>query len=441
MRTRRTWAGPGCAAGVLCVAIFAACGGGGGDDGDGGSPCPEFPDSLGMLQGTVDGNTLAALQAGADLLLAAQTVENAAFGACVAIDKDLGVTDTWSAKGSLDDQVTEACAQAAAKIKAVLAAATTAQVSCQLSVSTGRCIVDGSLQATCEAACNGADTCTFLGVTLRCAPAQLTGECGAMCEVNSVCEGGPTPALEAPCSGSCEADCDGVCNPTAQSPTVHCEGKCTGNCTGACNGQPKVAAACAGKCSGSCDAPCDDTMGGGTKAHCDADCVGKCTGNCTITSMGGVTSGTIGCRGSCSVVFKTPQCEGKLAAPACMIDAPCEASCQSHAELQAKCTTPAAALECDGTPTADVTKLVATVAKNLPALVEAGRSQGVLTLDGATLTAGALSTLAQNKSGALSGKALACATVASAAAGPASTSVTTSVQASAAVTVAAGEPM
>jgi hypothetical protein len=374
VRTRRAWAGPGCAASVLCVALFAACGGGGGDGGDGGPPCAEFPNALDALQTSVDANTLAVLHAGADLLLAAQTVENAAFTACVAIDKDMGLADTWSAKGSLDDQVTEACAQAAAKIKAVLAVASAGQVTCELAVSAGRCLVDASLQTTCEAGCNGAGTCTFLSVPLRCAPAALTGECDAACTAGSVCEGAPTPALEAACRGSCDGDCDGVCNTTAQSPTVHCEGKCEGNCTGTCNGQPKVAAACAGKCSGTCDAPCDYTMGGGTQAHCDADCEGKCTGNCTITATAGVMCGAmVGCRGGCSVVLKTPQCEGKLAAPACMIDASCEAGCQSHAELQAKCTTPAAALECDGTPTADVTKLVATVAKNLPALLEAGQ--------------------------------------------------------------------
>jgi hypothetical protein len=137
-------------------------------------------------------------------------------------------------------------------------------------------------------------------------------------------------------------------------------------------------------------------------------------------------------------MLKSPQCEGKLAAPTCAIDASCEAACQGDAELGAKCTTPTAALECAGTPTADLTKLVATIAKHVPALVQSGLTQGPLALDGATQAAAALAMLAKNASGALGGKALACATSASTAAAAAATSVKAAVQASAVAAAAAG---
>jgi hypothetical protein len=402
--------------------------------------CDEFAaGTAGSL--SLDGDTKAFVQAGTDLVAAAKSIESGVLSACIAIDTDLAVTDTWTAKATTgkDDEMKEACAQAAAKIQSVLQAGQ-ATATCVLAVSGGECTVDAQLQASCEAQCTGAASCTPPSVEVRCEPGQLSVQCMGTCNASATCEGSVT--AKANCQGSCQADCAGTCTP-GTAPSVHCEGTCMGMCTGTCTamggtGMAVNAAKCAGTCSGRCDAAC--VYDPGTPAHCEGSCNGTCTGSCKIDANANVMCGAmVSCKGGCTGMYTAPKCEGELKPPMCQANVDCQASCQSHAEFNASCTPPQASLECDGTASPDITKLIATLKTNLPVLLEAVQTQGPL----AVKAAGHVATAGANvvaKVGTLTGKALACASSAFTASTSASVSISVSVSASASVSSSCGGP-
>lgn len=399
--------------------------------------CDEFSGGVSSVASlSVDGDTKAFLTASANLVSVADSIETDVLNACIAIDTDLGVADTWTAliptDGSAPDQeLTTACTAASTKINAVLMA--NAQAQCTLAVTSGYCTVDASVQASCQGSCSGSANCTPPDITASCDAGEISGECDAMCNASATCEGSVTVAAN--CQGSCEADCSGTCTP-GTAPTINCQGTCMGNCTGTCTamggtGMMVNSAQCTGTCSGKCDAACQYTPG--TPAHCDGSCTGTCTGNCKLDANAMVMCGAnVNCRGGCSATYKAPKCEGKITPPSCMASASCKASCQSSAEVNASCTPPAASLECSASASADVTALVATVKKNLPAILAGFQTKGKLALDAALQVKTTGAALVSNAT-SLSGKALACATVGASASVKAAASVNVSVTASASV--------
>lgn len=403
--------------------------------------CDEFNAGASAVAGLqIDANTKAFVEAGADLVAISKNMETAVLNACIGIDTDLGVTDTWTAKApqngaAPDDELTEACTQASNKIHAILMAGEQANVTCGLSVSGGQCTVDASVQANCEANCTAMGTCTPGDVSVRCDPGELSVQCGGMCEANATCEG--SASVEANCQGSCEADCSGTCTPPTGA-KIDCTGTCMGNCYGTCNGSTMNGGSCSGTCSGQCDAACKYTPG--MAAHCSGSCSGQCNGNCKLDANAMVNCGAmVSCKGGCTGMATAPKCEGELKPPMCNIDANCEASCQSHAEATATCTPPTVKLECSTNATGDIPKLVATLEKNLPAIIEAVQTQGQLAIKAAGHVVASGSVVAQNL-GSVGGKALACATAAVQASAQASVSVNVSVKASASVSGSAGGP-
>jgi hypothetical protein len=420
------------AGGVAALALSSGC-----SAADALQGCDEFSGgsaSVAALQ--IDGNSKAFVTAAADFVGAVSSMETAVYTACAKIDTDLHVTDTWSAKGSLDDQTNEACAQAANKINAILAEGVSVQAACYLSISGGHCEVDANVEATCEGQCTGAANCTPPDVMVACQPGDLSVQCSDQCQLNATCEG--TVMAAATCQGSCSADCTGECDITASAPTVRCEGTCTGKCTGTCDGSTANGTTCAGTCSGTCDANCKFT--GGVAAHCNGSCNGSCTGDCKLDANATVNCGAnVRCKGGCNVTGTAPQCEGEVTPPMCNVDAHCQASCQGHAEATASCTPPAVAFECDATATPDMMSLVATLKTNLPVILQAVQTQGPLAVKagghvastGADLLAAA---------GSIGGKAAACITTAVPASAKASVSVSVSVMASASVSGSCGGP-
>jgi hypothetical protein len=387
--------------------------------------CDEFTagaSAVGSL--TIDGNTKAFVTAAAQLQTVATTMEGQVLTACIGIATDLGQMDTWTAKGpdgggSTDDETTEACNQAVAGINAALMAATTAQVTCGLTVSGGECQVNAMAQVSCEASCTGGASCMGGMIEARCSPGQLTGQCSGTCNASATCEGSAT--VQANCQGSCSGQCTGSCTPPSGG-SVDCNGMCAGTCMGTTTG-----GMCQGKCAGTC------TYMSGSPGSCSGSCKGTCSGSCKLDANAMVNCGAnVNCTGGCSVAYTAPQCEGKLSPPSCMIDANCESSCQSQAEFSAMCTPPTVALQCTGMVTTQITALVMTLQKNLPPIFLAAKTQGQLALDAANLTATAAGHVAGNL-GSLSGKALACASVAAKAAVSATASVNVSVMASASV--------
>jgi len=383
---------------------------------------------------SIDADTKAFLTASTNLQVVATELETTVTAARIAIDTDMGVADTWSAKTSPDDKLNEACAQAKTIISGTLSANASAQ--CQLSISAGHCEVDANIQASCQGNCSVMGSCTPPDIMAACDPGQITGECSAMCNASATCEGSVNVAAN--CQGACEADCSGECDVTATAPSIHCEGTCAGKCTGTCDGSTSLGAACAGMCKGECDAKC--TVAGGVKAHCEGSCKGTCTGSCKLDANAMVSCGAmVNCKGGCSVAYTAPKCEAKITPPDCMASASCKASCQSSAEVKAVCTPPAAELQCSASASADVTKLVASIEKNFPALLAAVQTKGKLAIDAAGQV-GTTGSAVVNTVTSIGGKALACAAVGVQASVKASASVNVSVMASASVSGSAGGP-
>jgi hypothetical protein len=335
---------------------------------------------------SIDGDTKAFVTASANLVEIAGKAEVEVLDACIAIDQDLRIPDTWSAMkadgGSSDAEVKEACGQAAAKIKAVLDA--NAAAACDLVISRGHCIVDAEAQAMCESTCTGMTSCSPGDITTVCSPAELTGECDGTCNAGATCEG--SVQAQADCQGACEADCTGMCDSNPCNGT-HCKGKCMGKCSGEC----KLAA--------------------DTQVNCGAE---------------------VSCRGGCSVAYKAPKCETTVTPLMCHVTQTCEASCTSHVEAKAECTPPGVSLECAGTVNADVQAVVDTAKKNLPPIIKLVQTQGKLVLDAASQVVETGKVVADQVT-TLGGKAIACAGKAVQADADASASLNVSVQASASV--------
>jgi hypothetical protein len=391
--------------------------------------CDEFQGGASSIASlSLDAKTTAFVSAAANLQTLATSMETAVYTSCKGIATDLGVTDSWSAMSGLDAQTTEACNQASTKVTSILTAAQSAGVVVTLSVSGGECQVNASAQESCEASCQASASCTEPSITVRCSPGDLSGQCSGTCNAMATCEG--SVSAEANCQGTCAADCDGSCTGSA-SATVDCNGTCTGNCNGTCGGTSQTTGTCSGTCEGKCDAMC--TAAAGVKLHCSGTCSGKCTGSCTLAAQSTIMCGaSVNCRGGCSVAYTAPTCEGKLTPPMCQGDASCQGSCSGSAELTAMCTPPTVSLEVVGTASSDLMALVTTIQTNLPAIILAFKTQGPLAADGAQAVVTAAGQVGGELT-SLTGKALACATVAVQATASASASVNVSVMASASV--------
>jgi len=245
------------------------------------------------------GGRVAALSASADALTdVAATIKVDVVTACARIAGMAAPTNPT------DDQVTETCDAATARINAAITG------NIKVTVVPPVCSVNAQAQFDCESECyaEAEVTCDPGEVDVRCDAGDLSVECSGTCQVNAVCEGSATVAVD------CEAKC---------------EGTCTGTCSGTCDGECSVALDSAGKCNGTCT------------GNCSANCEGKCNGSCTVKAEGGVQcSGGARCKGGCSVEGTAPKCEGTLKPPACEAAAnvDCSADCEGSASLDASCT-------------------------------------------------------------------------------------------------------
>ncbi|MGH7436030.1 MAG: hypothetical protein ACRENE_10190 [Polyangiaceae bacterium] len=358
------------------------------------SGCNELSGGPSSVQSlSIDGDTKAFVVATANLVALVDDGEKTVLGACIGIDHDLGVNDTWSAKApksgaAPDDEVTEACRQASLKIRAVL---TEAQAQCSLFVSPAHCTVDEEAEVKCESACTSKESCQPGDITTLCTPAELTGECDGECKAHATCEG--RADAETLCTGTCATDCDGQCD-GAQ---IH-------------------------------------------QRHCAGMCEGMCDGDCTVADSAHVSCGSnVHCRGGCTVAYKAPECETTVTPPVCSVSQTCQASCKSTVETTSSCEPAGVSLECNGTVAADVDTVVATVKKNLPPLITLVQAKGQLAADAASQVVTTGKVVADSVT-TLSGKAVACAGSAVTADANAAASLNVSVNASASVSGSAGGP-
>jgi hypothetical protein len=320
----------------------------------------------------VDARVRHFLRASSDLRAVSDQMKLDLRSACASLARDLGAEDTWSPLGDDDASVsgaqdTGACDAARARIDALMRKNVAATFA--LLLAHGRCRQDFEAEAACEAACSAQSKCEPGDLETRCAPADLAVLCDGLC--NGTCEGSPT--APASCRGKCE-------------------GRCHGECAGTCVGESGVVTTSGGACDG----------------KCQGLCTGQCGGDCRIEDDKGLECGAgVACRAGCGVHHTDARCEGEIGAPACKLDPTCFESCRVIAAAKARCDAPAVRLIADVRGNPEAEKLVATIEKNLPAIVSLADERGRFIVKAANALAAAGRAL--KTSGALDAHSLTCA--------------------------------
>jgi hypothetical protein len=363
--------------------------------------CSEFDPSTGLAADVkVDARVRAFAQSSVDLGVVAANLKTAVKTACIGIASDLGATDTWTPMGESDDAIgnaakTGACDAARERIVSLLRAHKDANFA--LVISRGECHPDFDEQVRCEAGCSPQQKCDPGTVETRCDPAQLSVVCEGSCSAQAVCEG--RADAEASCEGRCEAECTG-----------HCSGRCDQADGRHSDDDPN----CHGKCN----------------AHCS----GKCTGHCKVEAPEGIQCGAnVSCKGGCASTFSAAKCETECTPPKCTIDQSCFESCRASASAKAICEPPTVKLFADTSTADDVAKIVATIEKNLPPLIQSAEAQGRFFVDEVQSLSASGKALLQ-ASGDLDFKSLSCATAAAESLGKTGATLQVSTQAGADVT-------
>jgi hypothetical protein len=223
----------------------------------------------------------------------------------------------------------------------------------------------------------------------------------------------PRCQMDANFKAKCDAQCGVEVDPgkvVAECEPAKLSGYCQGTCQGSCEGT------CTGECQGECTAK--DAQG-----RCVGECKGTCKGSCDAT-----------CHAKCEGTWKAPRCDVQVEQG--KVQADCTANCEASAKVRASCQP--ARLEVSSKANAEaMTKLIATLKANLPALIQAQFRLGK------TLAADIKVVVDSGKrlQGRLSGagaKAGACVSAAVSALVQASVKVNVSVKASASVSGKAG---
>jgi hypothetical protein len=299
---------------------------------------------------------------------------------------DLGAKDSWSTLGDDDrsianDQGTGACDQATARIRAIMDCVTSASGRFALEIDRGVCHCDFQAQAMCDGACDTQQACTPGTVETRCEPGQLSVSCSGNCAAQSTCEGSAEHSCN--CVGQCESTCMGSC-----------EGECIHD-------------------DGTSSINDENCMG-----HCTPTCRGSCDGSCQVADQNGVSCGSdVHCKGTCMGSFSDPICESEFNPPNCTANIECHESCRAKIAAHPICEPTRVKLIADVTVKgdADVQKLVDTINRNMPLVLDSAEIKGRIAVDAAAK----LSDTGQqvlNTSGSLDGHSLACAKVAAEAA-------------------------
>ncbi len=351
----------------------------------------------------VDSDVRAIMYASADFSAAADKAKQDVVTACAAIATDLGAQDTWSAIEDIGPQIsnedgTGACDKAAAQIEALVAPGGQVNANIAVAVARGECHIDWDRQVECDKRCTTQQTCDSGSIETRCEPAHISVQCEAACQAGATCVG--TPELPANCMGKCESECVG-----------QCDGECLDSTTGEkTENDPN----CHGKCASSCN--------------------GTCRGLCKVDEPAGVSCGAnVYCTGGCSGSYTSPQCTTEVTPPNCELDTVCYDACTARVTATPVCT-PTTVHVYITTDSPELEPLVATLQKNLPALIDAAEKDGKLALDAGKRLVGAGANL-KGQVDDLNGKSVACLGEASASAADSLDDINVSVDASARITV------
>lgn len=318
------------------------------------------------VEGTAKGTMTAFAQASGDLSATAQAMVDDVTNACrnIAIDLDQPA-DKRLAASRLGgrDAMNAWCGLAIDAITAVKAAGTLT-----IAVIGGRCDINVSVKARCQAQCDVNGTCDIKATPPTCKGGKLVVDCKGQCDATV-----ESPSIS--CTGSCMGTCSGTCAATVQAPMVACDGTCDGTCTGsggAGNNGIQTDGTCKGTCSGSCTA-----RPGSASVACSGSCQGSCTGSCAATPG----SASVQCSGRCTGDFEPLTCEGGTLEGGCEVDAKCDANCSGSAQAKADCTPPELTITLSAMSNAAAIR--ATLEENLPAILGIFRFQGKAFVDAA----------------------------------------------------------
>ncbi|HVI00648.1 MAG TPA: hypothetical protein VM869_18145, partial [Enhygromyxa sp.] len=223
----------------------------------------------------------------------------------------------------------------------------------------------------------------------------------------------PRCQMDANFQAKCDAECGLEVDPgkvVAECEPAKLSGYCQGTCSGQCEGT------CTGECQGECTAK--DAQG-----RCVGECKGTCTGSCDAT-----------CHAKCEGTWKAPRCEVEVEKS--QVKAECAANCEASAKVRASCQPAKVDIKSSANAEA-MTKLVATLKTNLPALIQAQLRLGKQLAGDIKVVVDASKSLKGRLNGA-GNKAVACVSAAASALVSASVKVNVSVKASASVSGKAG---
>jgi hypothetical protein len=131
--------------------------------------------------------------------------------------------------------------------------------------------------------------------------------------------------------------------------------------------------------------------------------------------------------------FTNPTCETEFTPPKCTIDESCFESCRANAVAKETCDPDTVKLLADVSVSADVSKLVASINKNMPALITTAEAQAHAAVD-IVQNVSSSGQAVLKASGNLDGKSIACAGAAAQSLTQTASSLTVATQAGAQVT-------
>jgi hypothetical protein len=268
--------------------------------------------------------------------------------ACQSIATDLGDDPSKGMGMTGQGLMNFWCGEAVTQIKANLTAAGTLTINAQ----PPQCSASLQATASCQASCNVNGTCDIKANPPTCMGGTLEVSCNGTCMAMGM--------ASFDCTGSCSGACSGSCQASVMNPVM-----CQGQCDGACSATDAM-----GNCNGMCNGKC--TFKAGASATCMGTCSGGCMGSCSPPMAGG----SVQCSGMCMATPTPLSCKGGTLSGGCMVDANCQANCNASVQAKAECTPPSITITASGTASAQVDALIATLEKNLPALLVVIKARG-----------------------------------------------------------------
>jgi len=359
------------------------------------------------VNANIKGQFAAFANAASDLSATATASVGDVTTACQNIALDLGAdpSDPKVAGKVGTDALTGWCDLAIAQINADFGANGTLATSVSVDFEAPQCSASLTATANCQASCSADAKCDIKANPPKCTGGTLTVECSGNCTASG--------SASVACTGQCTGGCTGSC--TAQGGVaVDCKGKCDGTCTAGAKGgatESGTGIQADGSCDGQCDGTCT-LAADAPKIKCSGSCDGHCDATCKGSAMAQVK-----CDGTCDADYTPVSCTGGKLEGGCMVDASCQGSCNASASAKAQCTPPSvsvtakavASLDADGQTNLD--RAIASLEKNLPAILVTFKARGANFTGSITAAGSAAVDITTNHSGDLGVKGVACGVV------------------------------